>query len=159
MTSGHSPGLYYPRTSIYVAASSKERERYQLFCSQLRRIGYEIEFDWATAYDNAERLPKITEAMLREAGTLCEMAIKNAHMFVQLVPKTPSIGAWYELGFARAHHPASVWSVFTSGDAGKLDCWNLRPDTHFSSEKELYAELAHRKRANPYAPWLTPPGK
>lgn len=87
--------------SIYVAGSSRERELVSAYQTALKAAGWWLAHDWV-AQMNACHIPDVDlpiEAQRRYAEQ--DLAgVRRAQVFWLLVPSTPSIGAYVELGYA-----------------------------------------------------------
>lgn len=91
---------------VYVAGSSKEIDRVQVAQQAVVDAGASISFDW-TAVVVANMRAGITDEMLppaikRRHARADLGGIERADVFWLLLPETPSIGAWVELGSALA---------------------------------------------------------
>jgi hypothetical protein len=91
-------------TSVYVAASGHEIERAERVVAQLRARGCTITHDWTAgmrrelAAGRRDRDLPDDEAHAYARRDID--AVRDADVFLFLVPETPSKGAWIELGIA-----------------------------------------------------------
>ena len=122
--------------NIYVAGSSAESESVAALIDVLRAAGNAITYDWPQALASSG-LPAnegLTATQANDAARLCEIGVADCDLMIFLTPLTPTVGAWVELGFARAYGVPVVivgdrpTSIFCAG----IDC---------VSEAELLAKL------------------
>lgn len=88
---------------IYVAGSSKERERARRAMRAVREMGHAVSHDWLSVIERAGAANEglSIEAQLRvAAGDLA--AVDQSHLLWLLAPETESRGAWVEYGYALA---------------------------------------------------------
>ena len=108
---------------VYVAGSSKERERVRAAMDAVRAMGAEVTYDWTQAIEETAARG-LTDADLSDVEQLChahrdEDAIVRADYVWLLIPAEKSEGAHYELAWAIAHRKRVVASgprrpLFTS---------------------------------------------
>lgn len=152
------PNLSLSRVPIYVAASSKERDRYRSFVERLPK-GFDVTYNWANTFDRVEEqlasgaIPALTRADLSLIGATCFRGVEAGAVFVLLVPTTPSRGAWVELGMAiaMASRKEKLQVLTIGGDAAGLDCWvDFARHTHAETEEqaiEVLGDLVDRINA------------
>lgn len=106
---------------IYVAASSKELARAIRIMNALRERGHEITYDWTVPMRELGPDAGLTFEQRGLYAAKPSKGIEEADVFWQLIPTTPSSGAWWELGYAcglrngGGKHPL----VVVSGDANR----------------------------------------
>lgn len=100
---------------VYVAGSSKERERVEWAMGVVRESGAELTHDWLAVMDAAGPDELCDHRTLRAAAQDDIKGIDAADVVWFLVPKTPSTGAWFEVGYAFARFDRGL-KIMAPGD-------------------------------------------
>lgn len=115
---------------IYVAASSKELARAIRIMNALRERGHEITYDWTVPMRELGPDAGLTVEQRGLYAAKDSKGIEDADVFWQLIPTTPSSGAWWELGYAcglRNGGGNIPLVVVVSGDANRCIFTSLVP--------------------------------
>lgn len=94
------------KAKIYVAAPSRDLDRYRAFVDRARERGLEVTYDWAALIVEAQRQgltdATITEDYARTAALADATGVRDCSVLVLLAPRSGEItvGAWVELGIA-----------------------------------------------------------
>jgi len=119
------------RFSVYVAGSSKEPERAARAMNALRAADIEVTSTWVdviAASGGASNPESITHEQRYDYAIKDVSEVANARVLWLLMPQSPSMGAFFEFGFARARgHQVLVSganqyaSIFTALAHGRCD--------------------------------------
>lgn len=142
--------------SAYVAASSAEIERARHVMQALRMHGVRVVSTWIGAIEAAGTANEgLSPAARREAARTCLEEVREADVFLLLVPSGPSgIGCGVELGYAMAlrdENPLRAPILIASGRTERT-IFAALCDEEYASDAEAIAEVARLAGLNDEGP-------
>jgi hypothetical protein len=135
---------------IYIAGASAEIERAERAIELARLAGFEVAYDWpANVREVGEsNPPDATDEQRREWAGTALWAVAQVDAFWLLLPREPTVGAWFEFGAALARTGArSSPYIIASGDDVTHSPFVARAHVHAADDNEALAMLcAYRER-------------
>lgn len=123
---------------IYIAGSSKEAQYIAECIRKVKGAGHEVTFDW-TVPVLAAVIPdhELTDEERWHHASTDAQGVDDADVFWMLIPSTPSLGAWVELGIAWR---GSGKLVIVSGDR-KKSIFTALSDEKYDTHEEALARI------------------
>lgn len=127
---------------IYIAGSSNELERAETAISVANGAGMVVTFDWTRLVrEVGDANPKAATQSQKQHWAWNDLeGVKLADLFWLLTPKTHSVGAWVEMGFAIAQNIPVIASPMPGSIFGGIAHF-------FDSDKLAFEEILLRAAA------------
>lgn len=122
---------------VYVSASSQERQRARCCLDHVRESPeLELTHDWLIVMEETEADGAPTPAHLQNCAQNDLEGVTEADVFWLLLPESPSVGAWVELGWALAIRSMHEQVRIITSGPGNQNLFTLLSDVHFETDLE-----------------------